>query len=215
MEDRALGFAAAAHAQLAEPASRATATKATIPTASARCPRPSRSSSATPSDVGAPVRDPHRGHVGSRRATTAIRVSTNQGEWRCRTVVLATGACNIPRVPAVAAALPPGIVTLTPMEYRNPDQLPEGGVLVVGASATGTQIAEELQRVGPAGDARRRRAHPRAARLSRPGHQVVDGRRRRDGRPLRRAATTSSALATCRRCSSRARPTAEPSISTG
>ena len=123
----------------------------------------------------------------SRIADGGYRVTTAQGEWRCRTVVVASGACNIPRVPAVAAALPPGIKTLTPMEYRNPAQVEDGGVLVVGASATGTQLAEELQLVGPARDARGRRAHPRAPRLPRPGHQVVDGRRRRDGRPLRRA----------------------------
>lgn len=75
-------------------------------------------------------------------------VATDQGEWHCRSVVLATGACNIPVVPAFANALPPEIHTLTPDQYRNPDQLPEGGVMVVGASATGTQIAEEIQRSG-------------------------------------------------------------------
>ena len=75
-------------------------------------------------------------------------VATDQGDWSCRTVVLATGACNIADVPAVAAALPPSVMTLTPMQYRNPGQVPDGGVLVVGASATGTQIAAELQRAG-------------------------------------------------------------------
>jgi putative flavoprotein involved in K+ transport len=75
-------------------------------------------------------------------------VATDHGDWSCRTVVLATGACNIADVPGVAAALPPAIMTLTPMQYRNPGQVPDGGVLVVGASATGTQIAAELQRAG-------------------------------------------------------------------
>ena len=83
-----------------------------------------------------------------RGADDGYLVATDQGDWSCRTVVLATGACNIPDVPAVAASLPPGIVPLTPMQYRNPRQLPEGGVLVVGASATGTQIAAEIQRSG-------------------------------------------------------------------
>ena len=59
-------------------------------------------------------------------------------------------------------------------------------MLVVGASATGTQIAEELHRSGPAGHARGRRAHSRAPRLPGPRHQVVDGRRRRAGRSVRR-----------------------------
>ena len=75
-------------------------------------------------------------------------VTTDRGEWRCRTVVLATGACNIPRVPAVAEAVPSSIAMLTPMEYRNPDQLEQGGVMVVGASATGTQIVHEIHRSG-------------------------------------------------------------------
>ena len=90
----------------------------------------------------------HTAVTSVRNEDDGYRVSTSRGEWRCRTVVLATGACNIPSVPAVAAALPPGLVTLTPMEYRNPDQVPEGGVLIVGASATGTQLAEELQHAG-------------------------------------------------------------------
>src|SRR5262245_13437617 len=83
-----------------------------------------------------------------RSSGDGYEVATSQGEWRCDTVVLATGACNIAQVPAVAQALPPGIATLTPMQYRNPDQLEDGGVLVVGASATGTQIADEIQRSG-------------------------------------------------------------------
>jgi putative flavoprotein involved in K+ transport len=83
-----------------------------------------------------------------RRTDDGYLVATDRGDWSCRTVVLATGACNIADVPAVAAALPPGIVALTPMQYRNPNQLPEGGALVVGASATGTQIADEIHRSG-------------------------------------------------------------------
>jgi len=97
--------------------------------------------------IAAPVR--------TQTAVTSVRssgdgyeVATSQGDWRCDTVVLATGACNIAQVPAVSQALPPGIATLTPMQYRNPDQLEDGGVLVVGASATGTQIADEIQRSG-------------------------------------------------------------------
>jgi len=97
--------------------------------------------------IAAPVR--------TQTAVTSVRssgdgyeVATSQGDWRCDAVVVATGACNIAQVPAVSQALPSGIATLTPMQYRNPDQLEDGGVLVVGASATGTQIADELQRSG-------------------------------------------------------------------
>ena len=51
-------------------------------------------------------------------------------------------------VPDVSEAVPASVTTLTPMEYRNPGELAEGGVLVVGASATGVQIAHEIQRSG-------------------------------------------------------------------
>jgi len=85
-----------------------------------------------------------------RRNGDGYTVVTDQGEWHCLTVVLATGAFNRPRVPAVADAVPESVTTLTPMEYRNPEQLPEGAVLVVGASATGVQIAYEIQRSGRA-----------------------------------------------------------------
>jgi putative flavoprotein involved in K+ transport len=81
-------------------------------------------------------------------AEGGYQVETDNGGWQCRTVVLATGACNIPSVPKVAEALPPGIATVTSMAYRNPDQLPDGGVLIVGASATGTQFADEIHRSG-------------------------------------------------------------------
>jgi len=75
-------------------------------------------------------------------------IATDRGAWFGRTVVFATGACNIPLIPRVAEGIPGGIATLTPMEYRNPDQLAEGGVLVVGASATGIQLADEIHRSG-------------------------------------------------------------------
>ena len=83
-----------------------------------------------------------------RRSGDGYEVATNRGVWQCQTVVLATGACNISQVPAVAEAVPSAIATLTPMQYRNPRQLADGGVLVVGASATGTQIADEVHRSG-------------------------------------------------------------------
>jgi putative flavoprotein involved in K+ transport len=75
-------------------------------------------------------------------------VRTERGDWRCRTLVLASGAFNIARAPAFADRVPPSAATLTAQSYRNPGQLAEGGVLVVGASSSGTQIAYELQRSG-------------------------------------------------------------------
>lgn len=75
-------------------------------------------------------------------------VVTDQGVFRCRTLVIASGACNLPSVPALREAVPASVPTFTTHDYRNPQQLPEGGVLVVGASATGVQLADEIQRSG-------------------------------------------------------------------
>jgi putative flavoprotein involved in K+ transport len=61
---------------------------------------------------------------------------------------LASGACNVAHVPDTATGVPSSIFTLTSLAYRNPGQLPPGGVLVVGASATGTQLADEIHRSG-------------------------------------------------------------------
>ncbi|MGI9386440.1 MAG: NAD(P)-binding domain-containing protein, partial [Methyloligellaceae bacterium] len=83
-----------------------------------------------------------------RQTDDGYHVATDHGDWRCRTVVLATGACNIPHVPAFADAVPDSVQTLTPMQYHNPDQLEDGSVLVVGGSATGTQLAEEIHKSG-------------------------------------------------------------------
>ena len=83
-----------------------------------------------------------------RRTDDGYDVTTGHGVIRARTVVIASGACNQPAVPDLRAAVPSSVEQVTPFEYRNPDQLPEGGVLVVGASATGVQLAAELQRSG-------------------------------------------------------------------
>ena len=75
-------------------------------------------------------------------------VVTDQGIWASPTVVIASGGYNRAHVPELAADVPSSVEMVTPMEYRRSDQLPEGGVLVVGASATGIQIAEEVHRSG-------------------------------------------------------------------
>lgn len=79
---------------------------------------------------------------------SGYRVATVSEEFGCRAVVLATGACAVPTLPALAKDLPTGIMSLHSRDYRNPRQIPGGGVMIVGASATGTQIALELQRAG-------------------------------------------------------------------
>ncbi len=75
-------------------------------------------------------------------------VTTDNGEFECRTLVLASGACNVASIPPVSHALPASIPTFTTFTYRNPNCLPSGRVLVVGASATGVQLAEEIHRSG-------------------------------------------------------------------
>ncbi len=94
---------------------------------------------------------PVHSHVTVEQVTaksTGFDVVTNQGTWSCDAVVAATGASSEPRLPAVAADIPGRIDQLTALQYRNPDQLGKGDVLVVGASASGVQIADELQRSG-------------------------------------------------------------------
>jgi putative flavoprotein involved in K+ transport len=75
-------------------------------------------------------------------------VETQNGDWLCRAVVLATGGFNKPVIPRLADAMPATVEQLSAHSYRNPGQLAPGGVLVVGASATGLQLAQEIQLSG-------------------------------------------------------------------
>jgi putative flavoprotein involved in K+ transport len=77
-----------------------------------------------------------------------FEVVTTSESWRAANVVIATGWCDRPAVPAMARELDPSIEQVVPATYRNPAALPEGGVLIVGASATGAQLADELARAG-------------------------------------------------------------------
>jgi len=97
--------------------------------------------------ISAPVQT-HTNVTSVRRTDTGYEVATDQGDWHCRTVVLASGACNIANVPALAEAVPAHIAQVTPTEYRNPDQLAKGGVMVVGVAATGVQLAQEIHQSG-------------------------------------------------------------------
>jgi putative flavoprotein involved in K+ transport len=83
-----------------------------------------------------------------RHTGDGYQVTTSRGEIHARTVVIASGACNQPAVPRFSDAVPASVEQLTPLGYRGPGQLPDGGVLVVGASATGVQLAAELRRSG-------------------------------------------------------------------
>lgn len=79
---------------------------------------------------------------------SGYRVVTDKGSWQAEHVVVATGACGIASVPGFAQALPQHVVQLTPIDYKCPAQLRPGGVLVVGGSATGVQLAAELRAAG-------------------------------------------------------------------
>ena len=99
--------------------------------------------------VGAPVLE----------CTTVLRVTavggrysvlTDRGQFLARSVVIATGDCDLPRVPAFAASAPGFVHQVHARGYRNPAELPDGGVLIVGAGPSGQQIAAELRRAGRA-----------------------------------------------------------------
>jgi putative flavoprotein involved in K+ transport len=77
-----------------------------------------------------------------------FRIATDNGDWSAHNVVVATGFCDLPRVPSFSAAIPGNIIQIVPSDYRNPAQVARGGVLIVGASATGLQIADELAQAG-------------------------------------------------------------------
>ena len=97
--------------------------------------------------AGAPVRT-QTAVTSVRRTGGGYRVETSHGQIDCRTVVIASGACNVPTAPALRASAPAAIEHVTPSGYRNPGQLPPGGVLVVGASSTGVQLADEIHQSG-------------------------------------------------------------------
>jgi putative flavoprotein involved in K+ transport len=97
--------------------------------------------------ISAPVRTATRIHA-LRAVSRGFQIQANDDLLCAKAVVLATGACILPAIPGIATAVPPSITTLTPLSYRDPGQLPDGGVLVVGASATGVQLANEIHRSG-------------------------------------------------------------------
>ena len=212
MAHRALGLAPPAHAQLAEQAARLRlrgrrSRRFPHHAGDRRLHRTLRAR-----DLGAgPDRDD--GDVRPRRATAAMPSSPTAatgaaGRWCWR-----PAPATSPPSPRSPQAVPPAIATLTPKDYRNPGQLEEGGVLVVGASATGIQLADEIHRSG------------RPVTLSVGEHvrvpRIYRGRTSSGGwtppacsTSAMTKSTTSSERATCPRSSSSARPSARRSTST-
>ena len=83
-----------------------------------------------------------------RSSGGGYRVDTTAGTWTARSVVVATGWCDAPFVPPAADEIDPAVVQQTAADFRSPAGLPDGGVLVVGASASGVQLADEIAASG-------------------------------------------------------------------
>jgi putative flavoprotein involved in K+ transport len=79
-----------------------------------------------------------------RRGSSGFTIATNGATLEADNVIVATGPFHVPRIPALSADMDPAIIQLHSSQYRNPAQLPEGPVLVVGAGNSGAQIALEL-----------------------------------------------------------------------
>jgi putative flavoprotein involved in K+ transport len=98
--------------------------------------------------IGAPVREGVEVTSVTRLdGRPGFRVETTAGPVEARYVIAATGPFQKPVIPAVVPDST-GLTQLHSSTYRNPGQLPEGAVMVVGAGSSGTQIAEELRRAG-------------------------------------------------------------------
>jgi putative flavoprotein involved in K+ transport len=99
-------------------------------------------------------------------------VETSAGAFSADAVVFAVSGYHVPQIPRIAERIAPGIRQIHSSAYRNPEQLPEGAVLVVGTGQSGCQIAEDLHLAG-------RRVHlvvgsaPRCPRVYR-GRDAVD-----------------------------------------
>lgn len=74
-------------------------------------------------------------------------IETSEGSFKAQRIVSATGPFQIPIIPSIAPT-DPELYQIHSAKYYNPEQLPEGAVLVVGAGSSGVQIADELNRAG-------------------------------------------------------------------
>lgn len=122
--------------------------------------------------VNAPVREGCAVQRMAARPEGGYLLDTSLGAFSADQVIIASGGYHTPIIPRLAERLPADIVQLHSEQYRNPQSLPDGAVLVVGSGQSGAQIAEDLHLAGrkvylAVGDA------PRCARLYR-GRDVVD-----------------------------------------
>jgi putative flavoprotein involved in K+ transport len=100
--------------------------------------------------IDAPVRE----GVGVRRVTKtdagSFAVETSEGAFTADAVVFAVSGYHVPQIPRIAERIAPTIHQIHSSAYKNPSQLPEGAVLVVGTGQSGCQIAEDLHLAGRA-----------------------------------------------------------------
>jgi putative flavoprotein involved in K+ transport len=110
--------------------------------------------------------------VRQNKAEPYFELATSIGDYTADQVVIAVGGYHIPKRPKMAERLPADILQLHASEYKNPESLPDGAILVVGTGQSGCQIAEDLHLAG-------RKVHlcvggaPRSPRRYR-GKDVVD-----------------------------------------
>jgi pyridine nucleotide-disulfide oxidoreductase len=93
--------------------------------------------------AGAPVRA-GVDVTGARPIDGGFALETSDGEIRTRTLIASTGAFQRAHVPSAMATLPDDLTVLDATTYRRPEDVPDGGVLIVGSGQTGAQLAEEL-----------------------------------------------------------------------
>ncbi|GJD76377.1 MSMEG_0569 family flavin-dependent oxidoreductase [Methylobacterium goesingense] len=121
--------------------------------------------------VNPPIREGVSVNRVERQEDGIFSVQTSEGDYTADEIVVASGGYHTPIIPRMAEKLPGSITQIHSNQYRNPDQLPEGEILVVGSGQSGAQIAEDLHLAGrkvhlAVGDA------PRCARFYR-GRDVV------------------------------------------
>ena len=97
--------------------------------------------------IDAPV-ESHTEVTSVQTTDEGFRIVTTDTEWWAQAVVIASGPYHRPDLPAFAEAIPSSVRCVAAADYRNPDQLEPGGVMVVGAASTGVQLAEEIHRSG-------------------------------------------------------------------
>jgi putative flavoprotein involved in K+ transport len=124
---------------------------------------------------GAPVRT-HTTVTCVKRTDAGYRLATTTGPLRCRTLVIARRHLQCSERAVASPGGTPSLQCFTPFSYRNPNDLPDGGVQSSGASATGVQLADEIRRSGRPSHAVGRRARQAATdAIAAAAHALVDG----------------------------------------